>query len=359
MTWTKAWWLLAVAVLAAVAPIPQGATLHLVPTADASSGYRVEIGHADQRAGAQVGSDMGSGGMGTETRMWIRPDSSRDGDDDTTQLIAIVPPTADDADFQLPNLVPLPAYDIEIGEPDGPLTGVDAVLDELGRQEDQVEGPVLRFTTTIQNRGDYSLELIGVLGEPDPETNEVTTIQGYQCVGWAGPEYEAGHRICAAYASIGTMTYHAYHRHFHIDGFARYQLRRDDNGRPMRGPGSVVASSSKVGWCVSDMERPRDPDGEPLPQDPWYQECSGIGTVSPVSMRQGISPGWGDTYWYQFAGQQISLSGVSDGVYWISIWMNPPDNPFNLEIRETDRTDNMSFQRVRISGGRTVVEVLP
>lgn len=265
--------------------------------------------------------------------------------------------TGEDESRDLPNLVPLPAYDIEIGQPDATLNIVDGALETLGRPEEVVEGPVLRFTTTIFNKSEHSFDLLGLPGPPDTETDEVLTTEAYQCVRWEGPPYEGGQRVCGGYEEIGTLTYHAHHRHFHINGFAKYQLRRDDRGLPMHGPGSVIAESSKVGWCVSDMERPRDADGEPLPYDPWYRECSGI-PYMPVSFRQGISPGWGDTYYAGFTGQQIPISGIPDGVYWISIWMNPPDNPFNLKIRETNLRDNISYQRIRLSANGTVVEVL-
>lgn len=268
------------------------------------------------------------------------------------------PPSYSEDDLHLPNLVPRPAYDVTVARTDGPPShAVDVVLNEFGRQEQVHEGLALRFTTTIDNRGEHSFELMAVPNLPDPDTNEVLMTDAYQCVRFEGPGIEGGKRACGRYERVGTLTYHAHHRHFHIDGFASYQLRRDQGGRPMFGPGSVVASSDKVGWCVSDMETPRDENGRPIPRKRWYQECSGF-TATPVTFRMGISPGWGDTYWHGFAGQQIPIDGVPDGVYWISIRINPPGNAFGLEIRETDRGHGMSFTKVRLFNGGTEVDVL-
>lgn len=262
----------------------------------------------------------------------------------------------------LPNLRPRPAYDVQAGEPDGPLTGIDSAFDFLQGGSNRPSGRMLRFTTTIENRGNHGFELLGVPGVPDASTSEVLTTEAFQCVGFGGPALYGSERVCGAYARVGTLTWHAHHQHFHINGFASYWLRRDDGGQPMFGPGSVVAASDKVGWCVSDMEYLYADQPERHPPDgyrPWYSECTGgIVTYGLASFRQGISPGWADTYPWHFAGQQIPIDGVPDGIYWIAVSINPPANRAVLSIRESDYGDNTSFTRVRLSEGGTKVDVL-
>lgn len=320
--------------------------------------HESEVHHGDHRAGAHIAIGVGDPGpTKLETSVWADPLAA--GQLPSPDTDGPEQPDADqDQSAQLPNLVPLPASTIVIDEADGPLSTTDYALGQLGGTEEEIAGPVLRFTSTIMNTGTHSFELVGVPGRPDPETDTVLTAEAYQCLGWEGPDIENAQRICPEYARVGTMTYHAHHRHFHIDGFARYQLRRDRHGRPMHGPGSVLAESGKVGWCVSDMMRHIAQGERPEPMRAWYRECTSGPSVAPLSNRMGISPGWMDVYPWGFAGQQLPLKGVQDGVYWLSIWINPPDNPFGLTIRESHHLDNISYRRIRISGNGTEVEEL-
>lgn len=319
-----------------------GADLWVTPGAEPG---RPDPGRADP--GTDAGTEPGDGAGGDGA-----------GDAGPAPFLAALPPTETDDPLHLPDLVPRPAYDVTVAHTDGPPShAVDVVLNEFSRPEEVRDGLALRFTTTIDNVGRYAFELMAVPNLPDPDSEAILLTDAFQCVRFEGPGIEGGQRACARYERVGTLTYHAHHRHFHIDGFASYQLRRDQGGRPMFGPGSVVASSGKVGWCVSDMETPRDANGRPIPRKRWYQECSGF-TATPVTFRMGISPGWGDTYWHGFAGQQIPIDGVPDGIYWISIHINPPGNAFGLEIRESSQRQNMSFTKVRLFNGGTEVEVL-
>jgi len=282
-------------------------------------------------------------------------------------------PLAEDNDLTLPNLAPLPPYDVFVGPSDQPQGPVWSSTDEvLGRT---VKTPAaLRFTTTIHNRGAYGFELAGAPSAPDPASPDLLTTQAYQCVKFVGPEINGAPRACKRYIPMGTLTWHAQHHHFHIDGFGRYELRRDLAGRPDMGARGLVAAADKTGWCVSDMYNWRDPyvpdEGggasptgntfvdfiaEALLFDPvpagWYGECSDPVLQSGASWRQGISPGWADTYPMLYAGQEIPLKGVPDGIYWIVTTINPKPNTAGLTIRETTWADNTSAAKVQIYAG--------
>ncbi|MFN2526408.1 MAG: lysyl oxidase family protein, partial [Actinomycetota bacterium] len=164
---------------------------------------------------------------------------------------------------QLPNLVPLAPHDIEVRKIDG------------GNE------PALRFSVSIANEGDYAFELVARADGYSSGTDAAAE----QCVAWAGP------RACSQRRSIGMLSYHDAHGHYHFEDFALYELRRlDKDGQPDMSESGLVRTSEKVSFCLQDVARHDDSD--PLYTTPWppYYGCfAGQGV-------QGISPGWLDIY---------------------------------------------------------------
>ena len=268
----------------------------------------------------------------------------------------------------LPNLAPLQPYDVTVGPAEHPQGPVWSNVGTLGAGTPPAKH-ALRFTTTIQNRGRHSFELAGGPWVPDPEHTDLLTTQAYQCVRFTGELVLGAQRNCVRYDAVGTLTWHAQHRHFHIDGFGRYELRRDRNGVPDMGAAGLVGQAEKVGWCVSDMwnwrEDPtRGPVGERTDdmlrpyERAWYAECTTPVLYTGASWRQGISPGWGDTYPAMYTGQEIPLIGVADGEYWIVTTINPRPNRHGLRIQETTWADNTSASKVRIHSNGTKADLL-
>jgi hypothetical protein len=283
---------------------------------------------------------------------------------------AIAPPgtlgRADD--LTLPNLAPLPPYDVYVGAAEHPQGAVWSNVGTLGAGTPPTKH-ALRFTTTIQNRARHSFELVGGPWVPDPAQPDLTTTHAYQCVRFTGVIMHAAQRNCARYDRVGTTTWHAQHRHFHINGFGRYELRRDAAGRPDMSKTGLVGKAQKTGWCVSDMWNWREDESWDEPglttdfffeswERYWYQECTNGLLYAGASWRQGISPGWGDTYPAFYAGQEIPLRRVGDGVYWLMTTINPKDNEFGLRIQETTWADNTSIAKVQIYGGGTKARLL-
>ena len=221
---------------------------------------------------------------------------------------------------QLPNLVPHAVSDISIGTIDeGP-------------------APAIRFDASIENSGDYAFELVGrpegYLGGNDTSAE--------QCVAWAGP------RACSARRSVGTLTYHAAHGHYHFDDFALYELRRfKKNGQPNMRPKGLVVKSDKVSFCLQDVQRGEGAGAAYAAPWPLYYAClAGMGV-------QGISPGWIDIYGPRLTGQQIPLAGVPDGTYALVIHTDPGRRVF-----ETDDTDNVSVTGIELSDTGKKVEIV-
>jgi hypothetical protein len=100
------------------------------------------------------------------------------------------------------------------------------------------------------------------------------------------------------------------HEHWHLPGFERYELRRPD--------GSLVGRDRKTGFCLRDAYETR-----PLNRRPgWTGECA-RGRPDARTVREGISPGFGDDYVPEKEGQSIDVTGVPAGRYVLVHRANP------------------------------------
>ncbi|HVF52255.1 MAG TPA: lysyl oxidase family protein [Actinomycetota bacterium] len=214
---------------------------------------------------------------------------------------------------QFPNLVPLPAGDLEVGHDD----------DEALR--------AIRFSVSIWNAGDYSFDVLGRPEAADP----FGEAEAEQCVAWATP------RTCLQRKSVGSLVYHQEHDHYHFEDFALYELRKfRSNGSVNMSPKGLVSSSEKVSFCLVDIER-RD-GSDPTYTAPWplYFGCyTGLG-------QQGISPGWVDVYPSSLPGQFVPIEGVPDGRYAIVLHTDPGGKVF-----ESNDDDNVSVVGIELAGG--------
>lgn len=128
---------------------------------------------------------------------------------------------------------------------------------------------------------------------------------------------------------VGCMAYHPEHDHFHINNFASYELKDFSD--------TVVASSTKVTFCVIDIHRTwstllGSPNG------PHYNICNRNST-------QGLSIGWSDEYSSNLAGQYINVTSIADGDYCLVSTADP-----NNKLVETNDTNNSAFIKITLSG---------
>jgi hypothetical protein len=98
------------------------------------------------------------------------------------------------------------------------------------------------------------------------------------------------------------------HRHWHLLGFERYELRTPDE--------KTVGRDRKTGFCLGDRY---DADsGSRIPGEPpravWTQEC-GRGQAGRLRLLEGLSPGFGDDYVPLLEGQFIDVTGLRPGRY--------------------------------------------
>jgi hypothetical protein len=227
-------------------------------------------------------------------------------------------------DEQLPNVVPLPPYDIRIDLADGEIYGdPDAKL-------------ALRFSVAIENTGAYALEMRAVGREPSEYLPGATRRGAAQCIRWVS-------RLCNETVPVGEFVWHEAHGHWHVADYALYELRRlDENGAPDMTEAGLVTTAHKVSFCLQDSKQADapPPSDDPLTPVPLYPSCN--------EYVQGISPGWADVYDYGLDDQQIPVLGIPDGIYALVVRINP-----DRAIHQSNYMDDVAFAKLQIIEGGT------
>ena len=127
----------------------------------------------------------------------------------------------------------------------------------------------------------------------------------------------------------GEFLYHQGHSHIHFNDWAHYRLRRrlgED------GVGDIVAEGDKVSFCILDL-RSYDRDLPGYVPGGRYTRCNA--TV------QGLSVGWQDIYDKNLPGQDIDITEVPDGHYWLESVVDPENHV--LEMDETNNYARIPF----------------
>jgi dipeptidyl aminopeptidase/acylaminoacyl peptidase len=126
------------------------------------------------------------------------------------------------------------------------------------------------------------------------------------------------------------------HRHWHLLRFQSYELRR-------AGSFDLVVRDRKSGFCLLDRwGRTR----KRVPRTPRARFLSDCGQGNPGARRieHGTSVGFTDRYPAHFHGQNVDLTGVRAGRYWLV----HRANPFG-RLRELDYENNDAAALIRIT----------
>jgi hypothetical protein len=134
------------------------------------------------------------------------------------------------------------------------------------------------------------------------------------------------------------------HAHWHLLDFMRYELRRASDGTP-------VQPDEKTGFCLGDRyETDRHTRLENEPAQPvWTEEC-GRGQPGLLTVREGISPGYGDDYVPALEGQYVDVTQVPAGRYVLVHRANP-----ERALEESDYANNAASVLVQLR--RTTGEI--
>lgn len=183
---------------------------------------------------------------------------------------------------------------------------------------------ILRFSNTVWNAGEGRLELESDVDSPDMPKPIFQNLYNAP----AGGIRTERKRIASDFI------FHPNHNHFHFADFAEYALLgRNGNGeyRPMESEGI------KVSFCIMDTEQIES--GHP----DQYKTCN--------ADKQGLTPGWADTYGSYLYDQWIVLGDepMADGEYAVQSTADPKDL---LDEGGGDReTDNTARTYFTVQGG--------
>jgi hypothetical protein len=208
------------------------------------------------------------------------------------------------ADAMLPNLVmePLAEWRIEYNDDDRRL---------------------LRVTTIFSNYGVGPMELIGRRTDANQPVMDMTQIVYLP----GGGTVEVPTAVNAEYAGDG-------HNHWHTQRAVTMELSS------VLDPGTV-RYGSKIDFCFFDNMRTNAAvRGSPSSGVYRFAWC---GEPDDLSVRMGLSLGWGDRYQWSFPYQWIDITGIPGGTYTLRATADKPN-----DFLETDDTDNCTISRIQI-----------
>ncbi len=201
-------------------------------------------------------------------------------------------------DELLADLIPMPGRDLQL------VRGEDGDMRLL-------------FSTTYLNQGLGTMEL-----RADPKTAGIR----------ADIDRDVYQRIYKADGSyrekvVGNFLWHQEHLHYHYADFIVYDLMSED--RPDHP--ELTGILQKSTFCLRDISRVLSP--VPGKQDEaTYKICG--------KEKQGVSVGWGDTYYYNYPDQALNIEALESGTYRLTFIANP-----EKRLDELAYSNNTSYVR--------------
>jgi len=193
----------------------------------------------------------------------------------------------------------------------------------------------LRFTTIITNAGTGKFDVRG--SRPSTAYSRMSLKQRiYRSDGTYRSISIPSTDSWAFYAGDG-------HAHWHVYKLQQFTIRPT---YPDGSYGGIVGRGAKTGFCFFDNTKVNL--GLPYaPQSPSYTGC---GVASSLSIREGLSVGWGDKYGSNLAYQWIKINGLRDGLYRITVRADP-----GSDYLESNEANNASWVTIRLTGNTVTV----
>jgi hypothetical protein len=211
----------------------------------------------------------------------------------------------------LPDLSPLPPRDLHI-------------------ENTQDGKTLLRFSTTYYNQGLGPMEL-----RADPKTAGIREDIERDVLQRIYTQ-DGGYRD----VRVGTFLWHQEHLHYHFADFITYDLEPVDAPPHEELSGSLVKST----FCLRDVSSV-DIDLPNRAAHARYDICG--------KELQGVSVGWGDTYYHNYPDQDLDISSLKSGTYQLTFIANP-----ERRITERSYDNNESSALFRLDKERGEIEVL-
>jgi Lysyl oxidase len=196
----------------------------------------------------------------------------------------------------------------------------------------------LRFSNEVVNAGSGPLEVVPKSEDCNGDgkvKNDRTAYQRLYSDANGNGYFERGTDTSFTTNRAGCMVFHPAHHHWHFEDFADYELKRLADG-------SVVASSTKVTFCMEDSRRVL-PNALGSPSTPYFTTCS-------RTSAEGISIGWSDIYGASLRDQFISIEGVPDRDYCLVSTADPSN-----KLIEGNDDNNRASTALHLSGNTVSV----
>ena len=135
------------------------------------------------------------------------------------------------------------------------------------------------------------------------------------------------------------------HRHWHVLGFDRFELRRAHNFK-------LLLRDRKTGFCLGDRYA-AGPAQDVVPE--FLRTRCGLDRPGLLRVREGITPGFGDDYKPRLEGQYLDVTGLAPGRYVLTHRANSDG-----KILESDYGNNAASLLLRLDweGGEPRLRVL-
>jgi hypothetical protein len=189
---------------------------------------------------------------------------------------------------------------------------------------------LLKFPVLTMNSGDGPAEVIA-----DRTGTDATAWKAYQTFYRPNGERQSqvAPNVRFYFAGDG-------HNHWHFTDFDDYWIK-DLNGNTLR-------TAEKHGYCLLDNTTLTSMQGQSgVPAEPVYVEAStcGEGLPNALTILQGLSKGWGDTYPTSLPDQALDITGLPDGRYKVGVTADVVG-----AIREKNENNNTATMEISISG---------
>jgi Lysyl oxidase len=214
---------------------------------------------------------------------------------------------------------------------------IEAVPDHLQVQNTQ-QREWLRFTTVHINIGKGNLQIRGG-GQVAPCTIDGETFD--QCTIATQELLDASGNIVATNPA-GVALFHPEHNHWHQSAVAEFQIKE---GNPYTG--TPVATGTKITFCFVDVEFIGNTGSLKKATPRTYWECNGD--------LQGLASQWADSYHQSTPLQELEITGLEEGVYYLTHDADPDNHWLEGPDGEDNNFTWLKFKLDRSSGANPAI----
>jgi len=190
----------------------------------------------------------------------------------------------------------------------------ESVPQQIGLQNSH-QKTTLRISTSVANTGDGQWQM----RSETPATTDLPQLAKQQLLlsdGSLWNEY-----------TVSQFVYHPAHKHFHIAAVTSYELYFANGSTDTDPIHKTNVVAQKVTSCLIDWVKI---SGNSPNNERAYSACDG--------QFQGVSPGWMDQYHQSLEGQELDVTNVPTGYYFLVVTANPEHN-----FVEKDFTNNQAW----------------